>query len=216
MKRIFSNFLIPLLLVVSALSTATAADESDIVRQQVVDNTDSLVAQLQQEKESYHSDPEKFYAVMDKALTEVIDFRRIAARVMGFYRKEASGNQKDDFVGIFKKSLLNAYGKMLVESGDFEIDVLAAEMDLRKSDRASVNLEITTSSGNKYPVIYSMYKNRQSQKWLLENIIINNSFNIGLTFREQFKQDYETFNGDLDQVIAQWSSQLSKDETSQE
>lgn len=215
MKIIISAFLIPLLLLISAISMATMADESEVVRQQIVDNTGSLVAQLHQEKESYYSDPDRFYASMDKALTEMIDFRRIAARVMGRYRREASGNQKDDFVEIFKRSLLKAYGRTLVESGDFEMNVQAVEINPRKSDRASVNLEIATSSGNKYPVIYNMYKNRQSQKWLLENVIVN-GVNIGLAFRERFQQNYETFNGDLDQVIAQWSSEFSKDEASQE
>ncbi len=197
-----------------AVATASAANESQAVRQSVEENTANLVAKLNQERSTYYDDPEKFFGSMEEALQDVIDFRRIAARVMGRYRREASATQKDQFVETFKRSLFSAYGKTLVESGEFEIDVMGADINPRYDDRASVDLEITTSSG-KYPVIYNMYKNSESQKWLLENVIVN-GVNIGLAFRDRFEQQYETHKGDLDKVIDSWSSELASEQVAEE
>lgn len=188
-------------------SAASLADEQQEIKDQIADNTELLVAKLEQERDTYYSDPTKFYLTMEDALTDVVDFRRIAARVMGRYRKDASETQKTEFIDTFKRSLFDAYGKTLVESGDFELKVQNAEINPSRPDKARVDLEISTSSGSRYPVIYSMYKNDKQQKWLLENVIVN-GVNIGLAFRDRFQQQYEQNNGNLDEVIAQWSAQL--------
>lgn len=215
LKQFMSRGAVSLLLISClALSHTTLADESQLILAQITDNTQLLISQLQGGRDTYYADPEKFYVAMDGALAEVVDFRRIAARVMGRYRREASDPQKDQFVETFKKSLFNAYGKTLVESGEFDIKVLAADIDPRNTDRASVDLEISTASGNKYPVIYNMYKNDKEQKWLLENVIVN-GVNIGLAFRDRFQQQYEENEGDLGKVIDRWSAQLPDDQSDQ-
>lgn len=207
-KQILGNGSLTLLIAfMLSFSKISLADETQAILAQITDNSNLLIARLQGERDTYYSDPEKFYGTMDGALSDVVDFRRIAARVMGRYRRDASDLQKDQFVETFKKSLFNAYGRTLVESGEFNIKVLAAEIDPRKTDKASVDLQIITSDGNNYPVIYNMYKNDKDQKWLLENVIVN-GVNIGLAFRDRFQQQYEEHKGDLDKVISQWSAEL--------
>ena len=205
------------LTILSALlvSTLTWAGDKEQVIKLVADSTEHLTAQLKAERGSYYSDPEQFYTMMEGALEEVVDFRRIAGRVMGRYRREASSSQKDMFVETFKKSLFSAYGKTLVESGDFQMAVLTADINPRKPTQASVDLEIVTSKGSKYPVIYNMYKNGKSDKWMLENVIVN-GVNIGLAFRDRFQQQYQSHKGDIDKIIASWSSQLAQNETAQQ
>ena len=195
------------LILLLALSGAVFADTEQDLKAYIKDSTELLIAKLEQERETYYSDHEHFYTVMDEALDEVVDFRRIAARVMGRYRREATDTQKDAFVEVFKKSLFNAYGKTLVESGDFSIQVLGADISPRDQERATVDLEISTSTGSKFPVVYAMYKNTDDQKWYLENVIVN-GVNIGLAFRDRFEQQYAQFNGDLNLVVTNWSSQL--------
>jgi len=200
------------LVVLLVLSGAVFADSEQDLKVYVEGSTELLVTKLEQERDAYYSDHEHFYTVMDDALDKVVDFRRIAARVMGRYRREASDTQKDAFVEVFKKSLFNAYGKTLVESGDFSIQVLGVDVSLRDERRATVDLEVNTSSGNKYPVVYAMYKNTDDQKWYLENVIVN-GVNIGLAFRDRFEQQYAQFNGDLNLVVANWSSQLEDEKS---
>ena len=49
-----------------------------------------------------------------------------------------------------------------------------------------------------------MYLNKQGQ-WKLINIVIN-GVNLGLTFRNQFRALAEEFDGDIDKVILNWTS----------
>lgn len=196
---------LPVLAVVmmAALVSAQAhANEQDL-RQYVERNTENLVEKLNEERGLYKKDPDAFYQSMDQALSDFVDFRRIAARVMGRYARQASPEQRDEFVRVFKRSLFDSYAQALVDSEDFTIRVTEATIDPDNEDRALVNMEVETASGNQYPVTYSMYRNDQGQ-WLMENVIVE-GVNIGLAFRDRFAQDMEANRGNIDKVIAGWS-----------
>ena len=105
-----------------------------------------------------------------------------------------------------KKSLYVAYSKALVESGAFDISVEVAKLNPRSDRKASVNLVVTSASGNQYPVVYSMNYGKNN-KWLLENVIVN-GVNVGLAFRDRFSQEMRSQQGDIDKVIDNWSAQI--------
>lgn len=190
----------------SAMAEAAAPGSAETVRQSVEKNVAELIADFNREKHVYKTNPQDFYKKMDASLTRIVDFRRIAARVMGKYSKQASDQQKDRFVEVFKKSLYEAYTKTLIESGAFEIRVTKATINDRSDDRASVDLEVISDNGQIYPVVYSMYR-RDDQTWLLENVIVF-GVNIGLAFRDRFEDKYREHRGQLDSVINAWSADI--------
>ncbi len=196
-------------LVLLLFSHATLAFVDAPEVQKIVElNTAQLVSELEKHKSLYYSEPDAFYKKMEAALEDVVDFRRIAGRVMGRYARHADKNQRDQFVETFKKSLFSTYAKALVESGDFTVQVIASKMISEQNDRASVELVVTSSSGNSYPVIYSMYMNAKLEKWLLENMIVN-GVNVGLAFRDRFEEEVQKYKGDLSQVIQNWHAELA-------
>ncbi|WP_416397723.1 MlaC/ttg2D family ABC transporter substrate-binding protein [Allohahella sp. A8] len=198
------------LLMFCALFSAQAeAGVEDEIMAKVRKDTNRLVEKLRNQRQTYYEDKTKFYNIMHEALVESIDFQRISARIMGRYRREASDEQQKRFVEVFKKSLFNAYGKTLVESDQFNINVLSAELNPRAKDRASVNLEVVSQSGNKYPVTYSMYDS-EKKGWLLENVIVN-GVNLGLAFRDKFEQLMSQHKGNIDKVIDNWTSTVEED-----
>ncbi|WP_377930072.1 MlaC/ttg2D family ABC transporter substrate-binding protein [Alkalimarinus sediminis] len=195
-----------LMLAVFAFSTVEASSVEDEVRKVVVDSTAQLVEKLNQEKATYAENPERFYSEMDAALSELVDFKRIAARVMGKNARKASKDQRARFLDSFKQSLYVAYSKALVESGAFEITVEGVQVNPRSDKKASVNLVVTSASGNHYPVVYSMNYGK-NELWMLENVIVN-GVNVGLAFRDRFSQEMRQQQGDIDKVIANWSAQI--------
>lgn len=197
-------FVLVLLFCQPALSYVNAPEVKKIVE----DNTRKLVAQLEKSRGLYFTEPDRFYSEMESALEDVVDFRRIAGRVMGRYARQANLKQRDSFVQSFKVSLFSTYARALVESGDFDIAVLNSKMVSAKNNRASVELEITSEAGNTYPVIYSMYLNPKRKTWLLENMIVN-GVNVGLAFRDRFEEEVINHKGNLDAVIANWNAELS-------
>ena len=178
-----------------------AGPEEDLKRY-VDENTQKLVQKLNAEKGLYEKDPEAFYASMDETLQEFVDFRRIAARVMGRYARQTTPEQRDAFVEKFKRSLFDSYAQALVSAEDFEIIVKEATILPQNEDRASVEMELISASGNRYPVTYSMYRTGDD-RWMMENVIVE-GVNIGLAFRDRFAQEMEENRGQVQAVIDGW------------
>ncbi len=107
----------------AASNKVGASLESEEIRLIVEKNVTEVLALFKVEREYYETDPERFLASMDSALNKIVDFRRIAARVMGKYSRKASKEQKNRFVSVFKDSLYSTYTKTLVDSGVFDIKV---------------------------------------------------------------------------------------------
>src|SRR5690554_4265912 len=145
MLALKQRFILIIALFAFGVSQAWAGPEEEL-RQYVDDNTQKLVKKLQAEKGLYASDPEAFYASMDEALDQFVDFRRIAARVMGRYARQSSPEQRDEFVAKFKRSLFDSYAQALVSAENFEINVLDAEILAQNDDRASVQMEVISAS----------------------------------------------------------------------
>lgn len=195
-----------LLLILFTSPYATSEDQSDVVRRTVDDSVQELLVKFNEEKAFYDADPNRFFTNMDESLSKIVDFRRIAARVMGKYGRTATDSQKDQFVKVFKDSLYTTYTKTLIDSGVFKINVNKAEINTRSDEKASVYMDVVSANGTVFPVIYSMHKNDE-QKWMMENVIVF-GVNIGLAFRDKFELEYRKNKGDLDKIISGWTVDL--------
>ncbi len=201
-----TRIVIAVFLVLFGFAGSVRASEEDVLKETVSRNMDQLVATFESRKGLYNTDPDKFYVLMEEALEPFVDFERIAMRVMGRYRREATPDQIRRFTEVFKRSLFEAYGKALVDSGKFSLKVRRVVIDPRRSTRASVMVDIQSASGNVYPVIYSMHQDAQGI-WKMENVIVN-GVNVGLAFKERFEQAYQQAGGNLDKVIAEWKADV--------
>lgn len=197
------------LLGTAGLAAAPAGDQIETendLREYVAFHTDRMVGRVDELRQDYESDPEEFYRSMEEELTDFVDFRRIAARIMARYARQATPEQRDAFVEKFKRSLFETYSKALTNTEDFAISVDSARFLSADKDRASVALTITSQSGQKYGVTYSLFKN-DDNRWLMENVVVE-GINIGLAFRDRFQQEMEKRRGDIQAVIANWSGEV--------
>jgi phospholipid transport system substrate-binding protein len=193
-----------LFVLISMLAVSAKADTEEQLRVYVNDNTQRMVEQLNSERGLYEEDSEAFYNSMNQTMEGFVDFRRIAARVMGRYARQASPEQRDQFVTKFKRSLFESYAQALVETRNFRIEVLSATFNPRDENRASVDMQVITETGNRYPVTYSMYRAKNDQ-WMMENVIVE-GVNIGLAFRDRFSQEMEASRDQVQVVIDGWNS----------
>ena len=86
---------------------------------------------------------------------------------------------------------------------DETIVVLPPKEDIEDKRRVTVVQEIRGKDGV-FPLYYSMALNRDGA-WKITNVVIN-GINLGKTFRNQFAQRAEKYDGNIDQVIANWSA----------
>ena len=196
------------------LSLPAAANSEKELLNYVDENTQRLVDKLNAERGLYEEDQQAFYQSMEEELTNFVDFRRIAARVMGRYARQTTPEQRDEFVATFKRSLFDSYAQALVNADDFSIEVKEAMINPNNDDRASVTMEVVSASGNRYPVTYSMYRNDEG-RWLMENVIVE-GVNVGLAFRDRFAQEMEESGGDIQTVIDNWSGAVESLEVGKE
>jgi phospholipid transport system substrate-binding protein len=171
---------------------------------QVVESvTSQLIEEIAVHRDTFAEDPESFFDALDGLLGEVIDFNWIAYRVMGSYGKQATPEQRTRFAITFRCELIETYGRGLVAYGDQSIVVLPPIEDIGGQRRVTVTQEIRGEDGV-FPLAYSMGQNKNGQ-WKVTNVVIN-GINLGKTFRNQFLQRAQKFDGNIDQIIDNWSS----------
>lgn len=200
--------LMGLLMVLLTAPVGAAQSEEEALREYVRENSLRLVDRLSEIRELYSSDRDAFYEAMDNALGEFVAFRRVAARIMGQYARQASPEERDAFVQAFRRSLYDAYGgaAVSIDSQDFKLEVDSVEINPRHEDRATVNLAIITNAGERYGVAYSMYEPADSN-WKVENVIVE-GVNMGLAFRDRFEQQMQEHDGNVSKVIDEWSADV--------
>ena len=113
--------------------------------------------------------PEKFYDLIIKNLEASTDFEGFAKGVMAKYYRLATEDQRRNFAEKFKISLAETYSKALLEFDSDSVTVKSSEIE--KIDRAKVTVEVKSSSGNIYPIIYSL--RLIEGRWRLRNLIVN-------------------------------------------
>ncbi len=197
--------LLPLLLLPAGL--AVAASDLPAPHQVIEKATSDLLARITSERPKFKQNPEYLYTLIDQNLAPYVDFDRIARRVMAKYYAQATADQRARFGKAFRDSLIRAYGAALADYNDQKVSVLKPGKGDVEPARASVNMDITLRDGGVYRVQYQMFLDA-SGAWKLENLILE-GINLGLTYRNNFAEMYGQYGGNIDQVIANWSSRVA-------
>ena len=160
-------------------------------------------ASLIENKHLFLKDRDAYEDKIKEIFDPMIDFRRVAASVMGKkYYQTSSPQQRKDFVAIFRNSLLDTYAETLAQWGDQSINTIPGEDDWSGLKSMEVKQMLDTGS-TKYPISYKL--RRSNNQWMIVNIIVN-GVNLGLTFRNQFQALANNHNGDIEMILKNWIS----------
>ncbi len=198
-----------------AAPSTSVPDLSDVARTgpvEMVRKTSDAVLDLIDQAQGYaKQDPERFYQQVEALLSPVVDFQSFARSVMGVYYRQASQQQFERFASTFKHGLVRTYALALTDFHDGKVVVVPPDRPPRNPDRQTVTMEIHTSDGSVYPVLYSVAKESDG-RWQVKNLIVN-GVNMGLTYRNQFNSAMHDpkYGGDMDKVIDAWGGLLKKE-----
>ena len=194
------NFFLLFLLI--TISSEVKSDQDPFLF--IDSNAQKMANVLTNESQLFETDRLIYEEKIKEIFEPMIDFRRVAASVMGKkYYFMSSKEQRADFVLIFKDSLLDTYAETLAQWGD---STISTQFPAKKIDPSIKNIEVrqTLDTGNsKYPISYKLQKTKDG--WKIVNIIIN-GVNLGLTFRNQFQALAISHDEDIELTLKNWVS----------
>ena len=200
------NFLFLFLFIFNNLSANEFMDDQDLKDPYnfIDSNAQKMVFVLTKNSELFETDRETYEQKIKDIFEPMIDFRRVAASVMGKkYYLLATKEQRTQFVEIFKDSLLDTYAETLAQWGDSTISTQFQD-DFSYIELKTVEVKQTLDTGSsKYPISYKLRKDKEG--WKIINIIIN-GVNLGLTFRNQFQALAISNNEKIESTIDNWVS----------
>ena len=167
-------------------------------------NAQKMVQVLTLEAALFETDRSLYEQKIKDIFEPMIDFRRVAASVMGKkYYLLASQGERSEFVLIFKDSLLDTYAETLAQWGD---STITTKFPDSKSNIYEKNVEVKqvlNTGSSKYPISYKLRRNEEG--WKIVNIIIN-GVNLGLTFRNQFQALAVAHDENIKLTLQNWVS----------
>ena len=170
-------------------------------------NAQKMVQVLTENVDLFESDRELYENKIKEIFEPMIDFRRVAATVMGKkYYLASSKEQRAEFVVIFKDSLLDTYAETLAQWENQTITtIFPKNMEMQTNNMKNIEVQQTLNTGSsKYPISYKLRKNKDNS-WSIVNIIVN-GVNLGLTFRNQFQALAIKNNGNIESTLNGWVS----------
>ncbi len=199
----------------AAMAGAQAAAQSQDAYTLVQETTKQVMDVVAAAEAYAEADPERYYGQVQALLDPLIDYRGFARKVMGPYASsdryrslDEAGRKKlidqlDQFTAAMRASLVRTYSKGLLAFGGSRIELdQPAEAD--SGNRVALQQFIYADRRDPYVVIYQMGREK-SGEWKLNNVIIE-SVNLGEIYRDQFLASARERDGDLDAVIANWTT----------
>lgn len=153
-------------------------------------------------QEKMKKEPEKFYGEIETVLEPVVSFKFIAQNVMGgTYWSQATEAQQQQFLKVFKRSLVETYVKGMSQNLDYKLEILDDQSKIA-GNKASIVQKITGPDSTNH-VVYSLGQGTSGQ-WKVLNVVLD-GVNLGKTFRSQFAQGVKENNGNIQATIAGWA-----------
>lgn len=225
MTATIENLALPLAFCLALLGPANpaAADEAAAANRpgadayDVVEKTTSRVMAVVQEANGYaDEDPERYFRELQAVLDEVVDFGYFSRAVMGPYAsrsryqslsdagKEQLRDQVTRFTEVMREGLVRTYGKGLLAFGGSRVELQRPDTPEELGDKAEIRQLIYSDAPEPYVIEYQMRRDNDG-KWWLRNMIVE-TINLGVIYRNQFQAAARDADGNLDEVIDNWTT----------
>jgi phospholipid transport system substrate-binding protein len=177
--RLFAP-LLALLLVVSVRVMAADVSPQELVR----DTSSRMLLAMNEQRDFIDKDSAHLYQLVEEIVLPYFDFQRMSQWVLGKNWRNASAQQREQFVEQFRVLLVRTYGTALLEYADEEIVYLPfAGKD--NTGNVTVRTEIDQPGIGVIPITYSMYQS--STGWKVYDISIS-----GVSLVTNYRSSYGT------------------------
>lgn len=142
---------------------------------------DELAAGLDGRKDELAEDRDALYVLIDQVMSPRFDRRYAAQLVLGRHWRNASDDDRSEFIEAFYGSLLRKYGDGVLQFDQSSFEVLPFRGDQSKK-RITVKTIIRLHDGTKVPVNYGMVK--RDSGWMMFDVTIE-----GISYIRNFRTE---------------------------
>lgn len=172
-------------LVFILLTLATPAMAMKAPEEVVKDTVNTIVNNIQANRDAYSKDNQKLYSMVDSVLVPTIHIDRMAKLILGRENsKLATDAQKKQFADEFKTFLMRSYATALLEYTGSEKVIYEPVERAAKDDIVTIKAKLVAADGQSYPISLYM-SNRKDTQWRAYNIEVANINFVG-TYRATF------------------------------
>ena len=150
----------------------------------IKDTSEKVLNALRVEGELLKKDPAKLYKLIDELILPHFDFEQMSRWVLGRYWRQATPDQRTEFVAQFQALLVRTYSQALVEFRDQSVNFLPVRE--RSADEVTVRAEIDQGGGPRIPMVYEM--SRTDNGWKVYDVSVN-GVSLVITYRSSFAQE---------------------------
>lgn len=161
-----------------ATTAANSENPSDIVQTAA----QSILKDLDANREAYRKDPNKIGPLVDKYLLPHFDTEYAARLVLGRYWRDATPDQRKRFIDAFYHSLLSNYGAALAEFTADRLKVLPSKVEAG-ADHSTVRTEVKRDNGDRVNVNYELHKTAEG--WKAYDVDID-----GISYVKSYREDF--------------------------
>ena len=151
---------------------------SDVVKA----TAESVISHIEENRSVLEKSPEKIYDMVDQLIIPRFDFISMSKWVLGKHWKQASEEQRSEFIIQFKELLVRTYARALLEYSGQEIKYFPVEQN-PESNLAVVRTELTSKSSAQLPILYRMHQ--KNEEWKVVDVSVD-GVSLVTTYRGSF------------------------------
>ncbi len=141
-----------------------------------------MLTALDKDRDGYRKDPAKVSQLVNTYLLPHFDTEFAAKLVLGVHWRDASPEQRKQFVDAFYHSLLTNYGSALTEFTADRLKIYPTKVEA-DAPRATVRTEVKRDNGDRVSVNY--YMRRTPEGWKAWDVVID-----GISYVNSYREDF--------------------------
>ena len=167
---------------------------SDVVKA----TAESVISHIEENRSVLEKNPEKIYDMVNQLIIPRFDFVSMSKWVLGKHWKQASEEQRSEFIIQFKELLVRTYARALLEYSGQAIKYFPVEQN-PESNLAVVRTELTSKSSAQLPILYRMHQ--KNEEWKVVDVSVD-GVSLVTTYRGSFATQIKKngFDSLLDQL----------------
>ena len=185
MKSGFTVFTAMFIAVAAPWSQAVTAQQLESPVVMLERTSQQVIKILQDDRELLQKEPERVYKIIDEYILPHLDEVTMAKLALGKNWKQASKDQKIEFVTEFKNLLVRTYSKSLLEFRDQQINYFPLKL-ADDAYKASVKAEVIQPNGPSIPMAYRV--RIKNNAWKVYDIKID-GISLVTSYRGTFTQE---------------------------